>query len=136
MVVLISIELSDVVFAMDSVPAVLGISNDAVVIYASNVLAVMGLRSLYFVIADALMNLRFLSKSLACILGFIGAKMIAAAFGFDLDVVISLGVVLFFLGTGIALSLTFPVPKLHVLASSTDGMHSPDPELGVPLEHL
>jgi tellurite resistance protein TerC len=133
MVVLISIELSDVVFAMDSVPAVLGISNDAFVIYASNVFAVMGLRSLYFVIADALTNLRFLSKALACILGFIGGKMIAAVVGFDLDVVVSLLVVLSFLVAGIALSVAFPAAA-HLPTS--DGMLSSDLEHVVSLECL
>lgn len=111
MVVLVTIELSDVVFAMDSVPAVLGISKDAAVIYASNIFAVMGLRSLYFVIADAISNLRFLRQALAVVLGFIGVKMVIALLGRDLDAVYSLGFVVVALGIGVFLSIMFPSPS-------------------------
>lgn len=107
-VVLISIELSDVVFALDSVPAVLGISDDLFVIYTSNIFAILGLRSMYFVIADAIGNLRFLKPSLALVLGFIGLKMIAGVFGSHLGVEISLFVVVGTLCGGIALSYIFP----------------------------
>lgn len=111
MVVLISIELSDVVFAMDSVPAVLGISKDPYVIYSSNILAVMGLRSLFFVISDAICELRFLRQSLALVLGFVGAKMIAAFMGKNLGVFPSLMFVVCTLVAGITLSLIFPSPS-------------------------
>lgn len=109
-VVLMSVELSDVVFALDSVPAVLGISNDSLVIYSSNILAVMGLRSLFFVVSDAIKNLRFLKQSLSIVLGFIGAKMIAASLGYHLNIAISLAVVTSTLALGVILSLCFPGP--------------------------
>lgn len=107
-VVLVTIELSDVVFAMDSVPAVLGISRDPVVIYASNIFAVMGLRSLFFVISDAIANLRFLRQSLAVVLGFVGVKMLAALAGREFDVLYSLAFIVLALATGVAASLAFP----------------------------
>lgn len=110
-VVLVSIELSDVVFALDSVPAVLGISDNSLVIYSSNILAVMGLRSLFFVISDAIKNLRFLRQSLAVVLGFIGIKMICGVFGYHLSILISLGVVTGTLSLGILLSVLFPPPE-------------------------
>lgn len=108
MVVLVTIELSDVVFAMDSVPAVLGISNDPLVIYASNIFAVMGLRSLFFVISDAIASLRFLRQSLAIVLGFVGVKMLSSLAGRDFDVIISLSVIVGTLVVGISLSYAFP----------------------------
>lgn len=107
-VVLVSIELSDVVFALDSVPAVLGISKDGMVVYASNIMAVMGLRSLFFVISDAITNLRFLQQSLAIVLGFIGVKMVVGVIGFHLPTLLSLGVVTGTLSGGVLLSVLFP----------------------------
>lgn len=113
-VVLVAIELSDVIFALDSVPAVLGISDDLFVIYSSNILAVMGLRSLFFVMADCIGNLRFLKHSLSLVLAFIGLKMIAAGVGYELGVTLSLFVVAFALATGVAMSLAFPPPPQFI----------------------
>lgn len=109
-VVLVTIELSDVVFAMDSVPAVLGISNDPLVIYASNIFAIMGLRSLFFVISDAIAALRFLRQSLAIVLGFVGIKMLASLAGRGFDVLYSLAFIVGTLAVGITLSYIFPAP--------------------------
>lgn len=107
--VLAVIELSDVVFALDSVPAVLGLSNDTLVIYSSNILAVMGLRSLFFVVSDAIKDLRFLQQALAIVLGFIGMKMIAAVlFKVNVPVLVSLGIVCGTLTFGVLLSIIFP----------------------------
>lgn len=108
MLVLLSVEFSDVVFALDSVPAVLGISEDTLVIYVSNILAIMGLRNLFFVLSDAIGDLRFLRQSLAVVLGFVGAKMIAGVAGYHIDVLPSLGVVVGTLATGVGLSFAFP----------------------------
>lgn len=108
MVVLVSIELSDVVFALDSVPAVLGLSDNTFVIYASNILAIMGLRSLFFVLSSSLGNFRFLKQALAIVLGFIGIKMIAEYFGKDFGIALSLVFVSGTLGSGILLSIVFP----------------------------
>uniref|UniRef100_A0A7S3ABX2 Uncharacterized protein n=1 Tax=Rhodosorus marinus TaxID=101924 RepID=A0A7S3ABX2_9RHOD len=111
LVVLLSIELSDVVFAFDSVPAVLGISDDIFVIYTSNVFAIIGLRSLYFVIADAIGTLRFLQPSLALVLGFIALKMIFAVVGLQVNTKLSLGFVLLILSGGVGLSYLYPGAK-------------------------
>lgn len=109
--VLVCVELSDVVFALDSVPAVLGISDDTVVIYLSNILAIMGLRNLFFILAESIGGLRFLSKSLAIVLGFVGCKMISAVFGYEVPILPSLGVIVGTLGAGIGLSFAFPENK-------------------------
>lgn len=73
---LIVIEITDLIFAIDSVPAVFAVTNDAFVAYASNILAILGLRALYFVLADWIVKLRYLKPGLAVILGFIGLKML------------------------------------------------------------
>lgn len=73
---LIVIEVTDLVFAVDSIPAVFAITQDAFVAFASNILAVLGLRALYFVLADWVAKLRYLKPGLAAILGFIGTKML------------------------------------------------------------
>lgn len=108
MLVLLSVELSDVVFALDSVPAVLGISNSTFVIYASNILAILGLRSLFFVLADAIGDLRFLQPALAVVLGFVGAKMIGGVAGYEVGILPSLGIIGTTLGGGVGASLLFP----------------------------
>jgi tellurite resistance protein TerC len=86
----IAIELVDLVFAIDSVPAVLAISHHPFVVYTSNIFAILGLRSLYFLLAGLLDRLRFLYLGLATILGFVGAKMMLAKY-VHVPVGISLG---------------------------------------------
>ncbi len=70
------IEVTDVIFAVDSIPAVFAVTQDAFVAFASNILAILGLRALYFVLADSVATLRYLKPGLAAILGFIGVKML------------------------------------------------------------
>lgn len=77
---LIVIEATDLVFAVDSIPAVFAVTQDSFVAFASNILAILGLRALYFVLADGLNELRYLKPGLAAILGFIGVKMLIADF--------------------------------------------------------
>ncbi len=124
LVVLITVELSDVVFALDSVPAVLGLSKSTLVIYASNILAVMGLRSLFFVVSDAIKDLRFLQQALALVLGFIGVKMIMASLlKIEIPVLLSLGLVVGTLFVGVLLSVLFPAPESE---SDDEGGADPD----------
>jgi tellurite resistance protein TerC len=75
-VALVVIETTDIVFALDSVPAVLAVTRNPLIVYSSNVMAMLGLRSLYFVLADALQRLRYLRPGLALILVFTGMKML------------------------------------------------------------
>jgi tellurite resistance protein TerC len=77
-VALVVIETTDIVFALDSVPAVLSVTRDPLIVYSSNVMAMLGLRSLYFVLSDALSRLRYLRHGLALVLVFTGAKMLAS----------------------------------------------------------
>jgi tellurite resistance protein TerC len=73
---LVVIEITDLVFAVDSIPAVFAVTQDAFVAYSSNILAILGLRALYFVLADWVVRLKYLKTGLALILGFIGMKMV------------------------------------------------------------
>jgi tellurite resistance protein TerC len=102
--VLIMVEATDVVFAVDSIPAIFGITHDPFIVYASNVCAILGLRSLYFLLAGAVQKFVFLRPGLAIILSFIGAKMLLADV-FHIPTAVSFGVVGFVLLAAIGLSL-------------------------------
>jgi len=104
---LLAIEISDVVFALDSIPAVLSITRHPFIAYTSNIMAVMGLRSLYFLLANMLSKLRFLHFGLAGVLAFAALKMLAAAW-IEIGPIVSLAVIVGVLGTTIAVSLVFP----------------------------
>jgi tellurite resistance protein TerC len=102
----IAIEVVDLVFALDSVPAVLAISHHPFVVYTSNIFAILGLRSLYFLLAGLLDRLRFLHLGLATILGFVGAKMLLSKW-VRVPVGISLGfIVLVVLAAAVASMLS------------------------------
>ena len=101
---LIAIELTDVVFALDSIPAVLSITRHPFLAYTSNIMAVMGLRSLYFLLAHLLAKLRFLHYGLAAVLAFAAFKMLSAHH-LEIGPLTSLATILVILGTTIALSL-------------------------------
>jgi len=107
--VLIVIEATDVIFAVDSVPAVLAISHNTFVIYTSNIMAILGLRALYFVLSGMMGRFHYLGTGLALILLFIGAKMVAAHL-LPLPTWASLGVIMLILGGAVGLSLLRPKP--------------------------
>jgi len=101
---LIAIELTDVVFALDSIPAVLSITRHPFLAYTSNIMAVMGLRSLYFLLAHLLAKLRYLHYGLAGVLAFAALKMLSAHW-FEVGPVLSLAVIVIILTFTITLSL-------------------------------
>jgi tellurite resistance protein TerC len=70
------VETTDIIFAIDSIPAVFAISQDPFVVYTSNIFAIMGLRALYFLLSGVMQRFRYLQSGLACILVFIGVKML------------------------------------------------------------
>jgi tellurite resistance protein TerC len=108
---LIAIELTDVVFALDSIPAVLSITRNPFLAYTSNIMAVMGLRSLFFLLAHLLAKLRFLHYGLATVLAFAALKMLFAH-RLDIGPITSLAVIVIVLSITIALSLIFkPAPQ-------------------------
>ena len=107
LLVLLAIESTDVMFAVDSVPAVLAISRDSFVVYTSNVFAILGLRALYFALAGALRSLRYLRPALAVILGLVGVKMLLAEV-VAVPTELSLGVIAVILAAATAASLLRP----------------------------
>jgi tellurite resistance protein TerC len=107
---LLAVEVTDVVFALDSIPAVLSITRQPFLAYTSNIMAVMGLRSLYVLLAAMLATLRFLHFGLAAVLAFAAIKMLTAEW-FEIGPLVSLGVIACVLGITITLSLIFRKPS-------------------------
>jgi tellurite resistance protein TerC len=106
-VVLLVIETTDVVFAVDSIPAVLGITTDPFIVYTSNIFAIMGLRAMYFALAGMMNAFHFLHYGLSAVLVFIGVKMLASGY-VHLPTPVALGVIAGFLGISIVASLIWP----------------------------
>jgi tellurite resistance protein TerC len=106
--VLLVIEFSDVVFAVDSVPAIFSVTLDPFIVFFSNIFAILGLRSLFFVIAHVISLLRFLKHGLAILLTFIGLKMLTPILHFHVETKYSLIIVVSILGISILASLIWP----------------------------
>ncbi|HKA84158.1 MAG TPA: TerC family protein [Acidimicrobiales bacterium] len=102
--VLIVIETSDVVFAVDSIPAILAVSREQFIVFSSNAFAILGLRALYFLLADLRDRFRYLQQGLAVILAFVGVKMIIAEW-YHIETFVSLGVIALVLAVSIWLSM-------------------------------
>ncbi|HLD21752.1 MAG TPA: TerC family protein [Patescibacteria group bacterium] len=106
--VMLLIEGTDIIFAVDSIPAVFAISQNPFIVYTSNIFAIMGLRALFFLIESVLHRFHHLQKGLAFILLFIGLKMLSGIVGFHVSSLISFGIIMFALATSIILSIIFP----------------------------
>lgn len=106
--VLVLITISDIIFAVDSVPAVFAITSDPFIVMTSNVLAILGLRAMYFLLADMAERFHLLQYGLAIILIFIGTKMLVLYFDYHFPTPLSLSVILGTLVGSIVLSLIFP----------------------------
>ena len=104
-IVLLAIETTDIVFAVDSVPAVLAVTTDFFLAYTSNLLAVLGLRALYMLIVLLIRQLKYINVGLGILLAFLGVKMIASFFGYEIPVFLSLGIVMAILALSFIISL-------------------------------
>ncbi|MDN5546914.1 MAG: TerC family protein, partial [Rhodococcus sp. (in: high G+C Gram-positive bacteria)] len=116
--VVVAIEAADLVFAVDSVPAVLAVSDDPFIVYSSNAFAILGLRALYFLLSGLLEKFHYLSKGLSIILAFIGVKLIMQASHKvistsipEIPSLVSLAVIIVVLAGSIILSLKKPLPQ-------------------------
>ena len=109
-VVLIMVETTDLLFATDSIPAVLAVTREPFIVYTSNVFAILGLRSLYFVLAGMMEKFHFLHYGLSLILIFIGVKMLASGY-IEIPIAVALGVVAGVLAVSVMLSVIFPKGK-------------------------
>jgi tellurite resistance protein TerC len=110
LLVLVLIETTDVLFAVDSIPAILAITLNAFIVYTSNVFAILGLRSMYFAVSGLMKVFRFLHYGLALVLILIGAKMLAADY-FRVPITATLGTVAAVLAISIAVSIAFPAKR-------------------------
>jgi len=106
-VVLILVETTDLIFAVDSIPAIFAVTRDPLIVYTSNVCAILGLRSLYFLLAGVIHKFQFLKLGLAVVLTFVGAKMLLASV-YEIPILVSLLIIAIILGISIAASLFFP----------------------------
>jgi tellurite resistance protein TerC len=109
-IVLLVVETTDVVFAVDSIPAILAITLDPFIVYSSNVFAILGLRALYFAIAGLIQLFHHLNYGLSVILIFVGIKMLVSSF-FHIPSLIALGVIALILILSIVASIIWPKPK-------------------------
>ena len=130
-VVLILVETTDLIFAVDSIPAIFAVTQDPFLVYTSNVFAILGLRALYFLLAGVIEKFHYLKLGLAVVLVFVGAKMLLVDV-IHVDTAISLGVIAFVLACSIGLSLLFP----KAVEEETPVDHAPlepgPPDLSVP----
>jgi tellurite resistance protein TerC len=105
MVALVMVEIADLIFAVDSVPAIFAVTQDPFIVYTSNIFAILGLRSLYFALAAAMHRFRYLQFSLAIILILVGIKIVLVPMGIKIDTLLSLLVTVGVLAGGILYSL-------------------------------
>ena len=135
LVVLLVVESTDVVFAIDSIPAIFGITTDPFIVFTSNIFAILGLRALYFLLAGVIEKFHYLQTGLSVVLGFVGIKMLTESISdyvmehpIHIPIELSLGFIGFVLIASVVLSLIFPkqkgeAPKLveaHPTPESTD----------------
>jgi len=104
-IVLLVVETTDVIFALDSIPAIFAITTDPYIVFTSNVFAILGLRALYFLLAGVLGSFRYLKTGLSFVLGFVGVKMLVGAVGIDIPIVVSLAVIAVVLTVAILASI-------------------------------
>jgi tellurite resistance protein TerC len=132
LVVLLIVESTDVVFAVDSIPAIFGITTDPFIVFTSNIFAILGLRSLYFLLAGVIDKFHYLQTGLSVVLGFVGLKMLVESISsyvmehaIHVPIQLSLGFIGFILAASVIISLIFPkqkgeAPHLVEVHTSTD----------------
>jgi tellurite resistance protein TerC len=128
LLVLVLVEATDLIFAVDSIPAIFGITRDPFLVFTSNIFAVMGLRSLFFLLASVVTKFHLLKYGLAVILTFVGAKMLLEHW-VHIPILLSLGVVVLVLAASIAASLVWPKARAES-EGTTGSMFGRGPEGG------
>lgn len=107
-VVLLLVEFTDLIFAVDSIPAIFAVTKDPFIVYTSNVFAILGLRSLYFALAGVMDKFHYLKTGLGVVLSFVGVKMLLAHTPWKIDTLLSLGIIILILASSVAASLAWP----------------------------
>jgi tellurite resistance protein TerC len=122
------LEATDIVFAIDSVPAIFALTNEPLIVFTSNIFAILGLRALYFMLAGAVDKFHLLKYGLGAVLIFVGLKMVwlNELFGGKFPIVVSLGIIAAVIAASVVLSLTFPkaVPEVTPKSSPSSGANS------------
>lgn len=121
-VVLLLVEFSDLIFAVDSIPAIFAVTKDPFIVYTSNVFAILGLRSLYFALAGVMDKFHYLKIGLGVVLSFVGVKMLLAHTAWKIDTLVSLGIIVAILAASVIISLLRPkkvAPKLAAVPEAT-----------------
>ncbi len=108
LLVLIIVEVTDLAFAIDSIPAIFGITTDRFIVYTSNVFAILGLRTFYFLLAGLVEKFHYLRIGIGIVLAFIGVKMLLVAVDMEIPIAAALGVVVALLLSSVAASLIWP----------------------------
>lgn len=118
-IVLLVIETTDLIFAVDSIPAIFGVTQDPFIVYTSNVFAILGLRALYFALAGIIDQFHYLKYGLSLILVFIGTKMLIADF-YKIPIFLALAIVILILITSVMISLLKPQVTIEKLPITED----------------
>jgi tellurite resistance protein TerC len=121
--VLVIIEFMDIVFAVDSIPAVFAVTEEPFLVFSSNALAILGLRAMYFLLADLMHRFIYLNQGLSIVLVCVGIKMIVSHAFFKIPTLLSLGVVVLVIATSIFLSLRATKNPKDVSGSSDGNEH-------------
>jgi tellurite resistance protein TerC len=130
-IVLVLVETTDLLFALDSIPAIFGVTRDPFIVYTSNVFAILGLRSLFFLLAGMITRFHLLRYGLAAVLAFVGAKMLASG-KWSIPIGISLGVIAAMLAASVVASLVRPAPPAPELSPRTGLTEEIPMPLGAP----
>lgn len=109
-VVLVLVEVTDLIFAVDSIPAVFAVTRDPFLVYSSNVFAILGLRALYFLLSGMIGKFRYLKPGLSAVLTFVGAKMLLDGV-YEVPIGVSMGIIALILAASVLASLIHPSPK-------------------------
>ena len=126
LLVLVIVEVTDLVFAVDSIPAIFAITTNTFIVYTSNVFAILGLRSMYFLLAGVVEKFQYLKMGLAIVLTFIGMKMLVVALGVHIPIWISLIFVAVVLLSSVAASLLWPKDaEMDIEIDLPEGFDSP-----------
>jgi tellurite resistance protein TerC len=118
--VLVLVEFTDLIFAVDSIPAIFAVTSDPFIVFTSNIFAILGLRSLYFLLASVVHRFHYLKYGLAVILSYVGVKMLLSSW-VHVPILLSLSVILGVLTLSIVLSLMFPRSALEVPEDDHEG---------------
>jgi tellurite resistance protein TerC len=102
------VEISDLIFAVDSIPAIFAVTTDPFIVYTSNVFAILGLRSLYFALAGVMDKFHYLKTGLGVVLAFVGVKMMLGHTEWKIDTHLSLGVIIVVLTASVVASIIWP----------------------------